>query len=128
MLHQSCISAKDLGDNEVKLGAVHRSPGIYLTATENPGKPQLGDRLVKVVRPVITSNGVLYLKITQHQKEKEGNKERTFSYSSSICYLFFSTKLIKYLCREFNLHPFYGFAIRSLRNFQGLIHIGTAIL
>jgi hypothetical protein len=26
-------------DNEMILGAVHRSPGIYLTAEENPGKP-----------------------------------------------------------------------------------------
>ena len=25
-------------------GAVHRSPGIYLTAEENPGKPQIEDR------------------------------------------------------------------------------------
>ena len=25
--------------------AVHSSPGIYLTAEENLGKPQLGDRL-----------------------------------------------------------------------------------
>ena len=32
--------------------------GIYLTAEENPGKLQLGDRLVKAVRPVIASNGV----------------------------------------------------------------------
>jgi hypothetical protein len=29
------------------LGAVLRSPGIYLTAEENPRKPQLGDRLMK---------------------------------------------------------------------------------
>ena len=26
-------------------GAVHRSPDIFLTAEETPGKPQLGDRL-----------------------------------------------------------------------------------
>ena len=29
------------------LRAVHRSPGICLTAEENPRKPQLGDRLMK---------------------------------------------------------------------------------
>jgi hypothetical protein len=29
------------------LGAVYRSPGIFLTAEENPRKPQLGDRLMK---------------------------------------------------------------------------------
>ena len=33
----------DKGDNGMILGAVHRSPGIYLTAEENPGKPQLGN-------------------------------------------------------------------------------------
>ena len=34
-------------DNEMILGAVHRSPGICLTAEENPRKPQLGDSLIK---------------------------------------------------------------------------------
>ena len=37
--------ANDEGDNELILGAVHRSPG--LTAEENPRKPQLGDRQMK---------------------------------------------------------------------------------
>ena len=31
-------------DNEIISGAVQRSPGIYFTTEENPGKPQLGDR------------------------------------------------------------------------------------
>ena len=39
--------ANDMDDNEIILGAVHKSPGICLTAEENPGKPQLGDRLMK---------------------------------------------------------------------------------
>jgi hypothetical protein len=39
--------ANEKGDNEMILGAVHRSPSIYLTAEENPRKPQLGDRLMK---------------------------------------------------------------------------------
>ena len=39
--------ANDMGDNEIIPGAVHRSPGIYLTAEGNPGKPQLADRLMK---------------------------------------------------------------------------------
>ena len=34
-------------DNEMILGAVHRSSGIFLTAEENPRKPQLGDRQMK---------------------------------------------------------------------------------
>ena len=39
--------ANDKGDNEMILGAVHRSPGNCLTAEENSRKPQLGDRLMK---------------------------------------------------------------------------------
>ena len=39
--------ANDKGDNEMILGAVHRSPGICLTAEETPRKPQLGERLMK---------------------------------------------------------------------------------
>ena len=31
--------ANDKGDNEMILGAVHRSPGIFLRAEENPRKP-----------------------------------------------------------------------------------------
>ena len=41
--------ANDKGDNEMILGAVHRSPVNYLTADENPGKPQLGDHLIIAV-------------------------------------------------------------------------------
>ena len=37
----------DKCDYEIILGAVHRSPGICLTAEENPRKPQPGDRLMK---------------------------------------------------------------------------------
>ena len=33
---QSYLLANDKGDNEMILGAVYRSPGIYLTAEENP--------------------------------------------------------------------------------------------
>ena len=40
-------STSDKGNNEMILGAVHRSPGICLAAEENPGKPQLGYRLMK---------------------------------------------------------------------------------
>ena len=39
--------SNDKGYNDMILGAVHRSPGIFLTAKENPGKSQLGDRLKK---------------------------------------------------------------------------------
>ena len=64
----SVASANDKSDNEVKQGAVHRSPGIYLKAEENPGKPQL---------KVIASNGVPISpndvgRFTQHLREEEG--------------------------------------------------------
>ena len=39
--------ANDKDDSEMILGAVHRSPGICLTAEENLRKPQLGDHLMK---------------------------------------------------------------------------------
>ena len=39
--------ANDNDDNDMILGAVHRSPGICLTAKENLRKPQLGDGLMK---------------------------------------------------------------------------------
>ena len=35
--------ANDKVDNEMILGAVHRSPGIWLTAEESPRKPQSFD-------------------------------------------------------------------------------------
>ena len=51
----SNLSANDRADNEMKPGNLHRSPGIFLNAEENP---HLGDRLTKAVRPVIASNGL----------------------------------------------------------------------
>ena len=39
--------ANDKGENDMIPGAVYRSPGICLTADENPGKRQQGDRLMK---------------------------------------------------------------------------------
>jgi hypothetical protein len=36
--------ANNKGDNEMFLGAVHRSPGICLTVEENSSKLQVGDR------------------------------------------------------------------------------------
>ena len=52
-----------MGDNAIILGIVHRPPGIYLTTEENPGKPQLGDRLMNAVKPVTVSNEVPYLQM-----------------------------------------------------------------
>jgi hypothetical protein len=39
--------ANDKGGNEMILGAVHRFPGIFCMAEENPGKPQLRNRPMK---------------------------------------------------------------------------------
>ena len=81
-------AANDKGDDEMILGAVHRSPGICLTAEENSRKPQLGGRLMKGdVRPVIASNGVPFLQMSSvgsHStsgREKEGKKERAGRWS-----------------------------------------------
>ena len=66
--------------NGVKPGSVQRSPAIYLTVPEISRKPQLRDRLIKAVRPVITSNGVPYLQmwaVGSHStsgREKKGKK------------------------------------------------------
>ena len=68
------------------LGTVHKSPGICLTAEENPRKtsasrpPDEG-----AVRPVIASNGVHFLQMrliwlySTSGMEKEGKKEGTGS-------------------------------------------------
>ena len=67
-------------------GTVHRSPGSYLAAEEDPGKPQLGGDLMKVMRPDIASNGGPMLpnkvgKIAGHEGKKEG-KDGCYTYTS----------------------------------------------
>ena len=62
-------------------GAVHRSPGICLTAKENYGKISARTPSMKSVRSVIASNGVPSLQmrsVGSHNtfgREKEGRKE-----------------------------------------------------
>ena len=58
--HLTRLSASGKGDNEVKLGAVHRSPGICFKAYKNIRKSQLGNGMMKTTRPVIAWNGVAY--------------------------------------------------------------------
>ena len=56
--------ANDKGDNEMILGAVHRSPGIRLTAEENPQKTSVRRPSNEgTVRSVIASNGVPFLQM-----------------------------------------------------------------
>jgi hypothetical protein len=84
------------GDNEMIPGDVHRSPGICLTAKENPGKPQLGDCLMKGLYgqslPQMGSLAFKWGSLPSHEvgrtaqhstsrKEKGGKKERTGSIS-----------------------------------------------
>ena len=48
------LSDNDNGGNEMIHGAVNRYPGIYLTAEENPKKPQLGGYMMKVVQVLLS--------------------------------------------------------------------------
>ena len=78
--------ANDKGDSEMVLGAVHRSPGICLTAEENLRKPQLGDRLMKGLScrlkwSPFPPNEVG--RIAQHDR-KGGIKERTVDLPGSV--------------------------------------------
>ena len=63
-------------------GAVHRSSGIYFTAEEKPGKPELGDHLMKAMRPVIALSVFPCLKMTSvgshstPRSYKKGKRER----------------------------------------------------
>ena len=73
--------ANSKGDNEMILGAVHRSPEICLTAEENPRKAQLGDSLMKGLCDQSSPQmGLLQMRsVRSHStsgREKEGNKER----------------------------------------------------
>ena len=68
--------ANDKDDNEMIRGAVHRSPGICLSAEENPGKPHLGDRLKKTSHQLkwgsFSPNDIG--RIFQHFRKGEGRK------------------------------------------------------
>ena len=51
---------------------MYRYPGIYLKAKENPGKPQLGNRLMKAV----VSNGVVYLQMKSVGSHSTSGREK----------------------------------------------------
>ena len=63
--------------------AVYREPGFCLMAGENPGKPQLGDRLMSVVGSIVSSSVLPYRQMTSagsHStsgREKEEKKEKS---------------------------------------------------
>ena len=83
---------------------MHRSSGIYLTAEGNPGKPQLGDRLMKAVLPAL-----LGLSLKQ-QLDRRGCK-LAFTPSSNYYSIFFCMQ--KFL---FFLSFFLSCKHRSLAN------------
>ena len=64
--------------------AVHRYPRFNLTAEETPGKSQLGDRLMKVMRPVNSSNGIPYLQneVAQQVREGKDGKDRIAKFAT----------------------------------------------
>ena len=55
--------------------AMHRSLGILLTAEENPGKLQVGNRLIKSVRSIIASTEVPYFQMTSIGSHITSGKE-----------------------------------------------------
>ena len=81
--HISHVCQTNKGDNKVKMGAQHRSPGIHFTPEGNPRNPLLGDHLMKAVLLFIASNGVPYLQIRSvglhimSGREKKGKKEKS---------------------------------------------------
>ena len=92
--HLSCLKfntkisihkTNDKSDHGVKPGA-----GICLTVEENPRKPQIGDHLLRVVLPVIASNGVPCLQMKSlgfHNtsgREKEGKKQTNFFFHNYL--------------------------------------------
>jgi hypothetical protein len=78
--------ANDKGDNEMILGAVHRSSGICLTAEENARKPHIVDHQLKGLWnqssphmgsfPPIEVGRIAHY-VREGERKKEINKERT---------------------------------------------------
>ena len=63
---------------------MHKFPGICLSADANPGKPQLGDRLMKLcdqsmpqMRSLSNEVGRIAQHVRKEEGRKEGKKERT---------------------------------------------------
>ena len=87
----------DKGDNEMILGAVHRSPGICLTAEENPARRPSDEGAVSISHRLkwgpFPPNEVG--RIAQHSgREKEGNKERTWRGYFYLTVRYFYNKVV----------------------------------
>ena len=75
------LSVNDKGDNEIIPGSVHRSPGIYLKAKDNPGNPQVRDRRWRLwVQSSLQIAPYLQMWLeglcSTSEMEKEGKRER----------------------------------------------------
>ena len=69
------VSINDKDANVLISGTVRRSPGFYITAEENPGKPQLGDFMMTVV-PDVTPNGIPYLQMTSVESHNISGRKK----------------------------------------------------
>ena len=69
--------ANDTGDNELIPRAVHKSPGIYLTAEEYSRKPQLGDSRWSLCNQTSPQMGSLPSKCDRHDRtaRQEGRRK-----------------------------------------------------
>ena len=95
------------------LGAVHRSPGIYLTAEENPGKPQLGDCLMKAVShrlkwSLFPPNEI---DMIAHQSERESKGILGLELIENQIKLNFIQTLIKIIYRPTQSSPYFQSSI-----------------
>ena len=85
---QSHLLSNNKDDNEMILEAVRRSPGVYLTAGKNFGKPQLGNHLMEAVQPVIAANRVRYLLIMSLGSHKTSSREKEWKSERVVRYHF----------------------------------------
>ena len=119
---------------------MHRSPGIYLTAEENPRKPQLGDRVTK---GCATSHHLKWGpfppnevdRIAQRVRKEKGGKGRKYGEGFGIDMLFsftmhiihITTKTIKlYLIIHSEKYSYTSTLNNKVSNFL-LIKIGNGL-
>ena len=98
----SRLSAKNKNDNEMIHGAVHRSPYSW----GNPGKPQLVDSLIKVVRPSSHQMGSLTSKWGQYDRtarqKRRGKKSTGYIYQIEYSLIWYLVPLWEHSLRTFH--------------------------
>ena len=91
-------------DNEMIPVDMYRSPGILSKAEENPGC-----RLMKTVKPVITSNGIPYFPMRSegsHSMSGREGKKTPLSIEVTICYELYCIVLMGWSLLPNALRPF----------------------